>query len=367
MANIPWLSTYRHNGDVDIIEYEDAFPRPVSRSENQKPHLVALVGKGVKSVALRAVFAAEGEVIAQEPHGQVRLWNVPSTAQASSPTIFLDCEIHEQRFSQNVRTPTTGPETSRRLRFENDTNGLPAQWDVGLKLYAQVIRPIASVICLFCDDLDGINGTQEALASLISLSTRTDTPKLALCRLVVLVPVHTELEVDREKILLTLVEGTTQLLVDSHCCNTREDAVGWLRHSFGDINVGLLDNSVSPATRMDHFDRTLQDELSIVEESRLTCRRMFTLNHSIALMRTALSSFATDSRHKFSLIGASQSLCAPSEDLHLHIKELMDQLGTQQAISHIAIPLLASAFVLQSCPPGMHCKYTHSTASQFAN
>ena len=56
---------------------------------------------------------------------------------------------------------------------------------MGLRLYAQVIRPVANVICLFSEDLDGLTGTQEVLAYIVASYSRLDTPRIALCRLII--------------------------------------------------------------------------------------------------------------------------------------------------------------------------------------
>ena len=52
-------------------------------------------------------------------------------------------------------------------------------------MYAQVIRPVANVICLFSKDLDGMIGIQEVLAYIIASYSRLDTPRIALYRLMV--------------------------------------------------------------------------------------------------------------------------------------------------------------------------------------
>ena len=357
MKNIIWLSTFRRGDDIDIIEHEDAYGHALPASAHEvHPRFAILVGKSCKSVALRGIFRAAGEVVPCEPHGQIRLWSEPSSRTSTSPLFFIDCEMHEVRSTQSERMHIAGPEAARRLRFASDGSNSSEQRDVGLRLYAQVIRPVANVICLFSEDLDGMTGTQEVLAYIVASCSRLDTPRMALCRLMVVLSGSTR-KPDLDNIVTAFVQGTTRNLVERGVCSTDQDALDMMCTAFSDISVVDLDDSASPDVQAATLAEAVNCETTIAEESRSSCRRAFSLAHSIAFMRKALERFCLGNIDAFDLIQACRGQHRVLTDLETHVLEVMELLGSQQAITQVGVPLLASAFVLNSCPPGTHCMW----------
>lgn len=358
MSNILWVSTHRHGSDITIVEHKDAFTQALpSLDKSTQPAFAVFVGKTMKSVALRAIFNAAGETIQHDPHGQVRLWSEPSSRSTAAPTIFVDCELHENRASQFSRARSHGPEAARHLQLSDDGTSMRDQKSLALRLYARVLKPIANLFCLFVSDLGGISGTQETLAQIAISCRGTDTPRVAICRVVIVVPTRSQ-KVQHSEVLARILDGAVRYLVKADHCQSETEARAQLYRAFADVTILALDDFDSREHRTQSLLQTIQQQLEIVREARLSSRRLFSLHHSVALMRVALERFSAGMNDTYSLIEASRAHLEPSSGLPLHITEFLTQAGSQRDISHTVVPLLASAFVLNSCPPGMHCKAT---------
>ena len=94
----------------------------------------------------------------------------------------------------------------------------------------------------------------------------------------------------------------------------------------------------------------------LTHSARRLNRSLFTFNHFRALTAAAVDHFARDSSHPLNLVAASRLHLGSCSHLTQHMGELLIKMVTVGAIFDLAIPMIVSALILDSCPPGMHCK-----------
>lgn len=359
MSNVPWLSAYRSTRDVAIIEHTRAF-RSLSlldqNTTDQFPVLVAMIGRRTKSLLLRNIFQRMGEVVPYEPHGQVRVWSDPESRKHRNPTIFLDCEIHDARDSQSMLVRTEGTDIRRQIQSD-EKGAVPwTQRRLGLRLYAQVLAPLTSVMIMFTKDNGGLKGTSEALAEQAISRIYDDTRQQARVRILVVAPLTSRpASADCNAATRALQNAIVRLMLELRDYSSEDQARHDLYSYASSIEMVSINDRAASDERLDVFREALAERIHRSQSHKRLAQRQFTLNHSAAFLGLALERFTSRVQDCFILPKACRLHLGPSNDFAHHLEELLSSLQTQRLWLRVAVPLLCSALLLDAYPPGMHC------------
>ena len=357
MSNVIWLSTFHHGDESTLMEHKQAFCSiglHDNRGIEQRPIFVAMIGNRMKSVMLRRMFSALGESIPHEPHGQVRLWSSPETRSSECPVVFADCEMHEARESQSRLYQSSGPEIRRQLHLNGETPIRPSQKSLGHQLYAKSLVPFTHVMVMFTSDLGGLQGTSEALAEQMVSRVKDDTPTPAWTR-VLLVSPSRNTKFDGFSDAKAIREGVLQS-VKKHAHCLEQDAQKILNNFASSFNILSLKANAGIEENLQDFRTALKHEIEAAQKNKILYQRRFSYKHVQAFFGMALDRFASGSNEDLILTRASRLQLGPSEEFSDHLSELLSIVPTESALLRLAAPLLSSALVLDSCPPGMHCR-----------
>lgn len=352
MSNVVWLSAYHHDGEISLVEQQQAFTSlrlSHTRVRKQQPIHVAWIGKRSKSATLRHLFLAAKENVPFDPHGQLRLWSHPYTREDDHPVVIIDCEIHCSRESQSVIVQSPGPEVTHQLRHGDGRSQPRIQKDVGIELYARVIAPFTSVMVLFSGDLGGLKGTAEMLAKQVVCRLEYDVPQQARMRVLVVLPIRCGPSAT-EALLRSVIREMREI----RYYETEDAAWQELRLFASAIEVFSFNTPDSPEKRALALHSTISKGFTVVQEQLHECRKIFSLEHTRVLLGIALDRFAKHSGDRFNFIKATRSGLGPTTDFQDHVDEIIAKIPIQSLQFRVGIPILASALVMDSLPPGMH-------------
>ena len=222
---------------------------------------------------------------------------------------------------------------------------------LGSLLCDRVLSPFSDVICYFVMDLGGLRGVSKLMAWQAVESPSSDLPVLPRILLVFDTSSPTFDENIAESRSLPLITETMQNFKQY---SKAEDVDIDLKAHFHSIRVLGLNSSMSLAKRSCAFRKRI---LSMSEEacvSRQSTRVKFRFEHFKALSSLALEHFCSTITAPFSFIQAARPCGFSNEGFSACLRDLIEHMPSQAWLWHFVAPLVASALILSSYPPGSH-------------
>lgn len=145
--------------------------------------------------------------------------------------------------------------------------------------------------------------------------------------------------------------GHTTLEKDSGPSRLTSDVLDHFR----EIRVLGLHKDISPELRSKLLRRCIASVSTSVQSARRASRMLFTTRHARAFLEMLVEDFC-NGQEKFDYIIASRTAGFSTQDLLNHVQQLLGIVPSDGWLWHTATPLLASALLLASYPPGSHCK-----------
>lgn len=363
----PWLSFRAGLRDMSLQEHISAydlfhgFPAP----SKQSPQMITCLGGKTKLCAMQHFTSSRGSCGSNR--GEIHLWSDVSTLTHDSPMLLADCEMHnlssimklenEKAAEGIVRYPLTW---SREVFQPHDPSSLARL------VYSKLLAPFSTVVCVFAQDFGGLASVAEMLVLwLISFSDRpADMPHGAFPRLFIVVPWSSPAIYDEEsssKAFMQLLgrEAEKKHVYLAGSAGSRPGRVRKIefeqlfRTHFGDMRVITHPGPRSSLRAWKTLKLRLYHESVEVQRRRRTAQIAFSALHMKAFFQLACVHFSTDITTPFNFIRASRVKNPPSTELQSHIAAFLGSVELSQ-ISNFAIPVIASALVYDSYPPGMH-------------
>jgi len=382
-ADSTWLDLSTQPHGTVLIQYHQPFAiSDLSSPELQDPQLIMFIGGRAKSRSMKRLgFTFDEEV----SHNTVRLHLAPELGKTTSPIFLADCELHDNKQLKQARTyPVPGSVDHRILHWHKNIPGGFDVYTLANIVYTKLISPFSTVVCLFADDLEGLNAVARLLASWLVCfrNRRTTRVVTATSPRVIVLREWNDLENGIFDEKLATRSFMQELRNQSELRNreqqerladhlSQQDIDRLLDLQFGDIRVLAYTSHPIDAGLMTlkdvHFhlrrldkswislrNRLLQDSHDI-QERRRQQQMAFSAIHLQALFNSACEHIERDIMTPFNFIRASRSANpVPSrfaEYLSAFLKETPQKL-------HLSFntPIIASALALDSFPPNMHCK-----------
>jgi hypothetical protein len=362
-----WLSLRAGLGDLFLQEHHRAYSifNDFTHPTQQTPQMIALIGQQTKSVVMRQLRLGSQEAAS----GEVHLQADPDGFDEESPRLFADCEMH------NVSAPSkSGPE-----RCPGDIIRRPMTWHrevpqaldhptLAHLLYSKLLAPFSTVICFFAEDLGGLTLVAELLAVwLMGLSSRpSDLPPGTYPRVLILTQ-RDDLSIFDEQ------KATKNFMLElGREAEKRHGILGGRNHrrlkkaeldqllaaQFSGMRVVAFPAMNSPPRSWKALRLRILDDSSELHSRRQQAQIAFSANHFKAFFHLASDHFCSDMVSPFNFVRASRLHNPIPMELTSHLSTFIKQVDPLQVLN-FAVPVIASALVFNSYPPGMHGMSKH--------
>ena len=338
----PWLAIAHTRTSTTIKEFKQSWD-----VENTPSALVALVGRQRKSGILQQLLQGGDQCLPLEPHGQVYLWLDPS----SMGMLYVDCELHGPECPSAV--DGVGPPLRRTADWHGLTDGPYTRRRVANLITGRAISSLCDIICYFASDLGGTRAVASLLAAQIVEQPATDQPFECLPRVLVIVDTNSQ-RFDEQ------ICENSMLEMMSDALRSREESRGDLdikvriRAHFNQLRIlGVK----TPNNVREHSRQIRTRILSLVRNSKAARQEngmQFNRGHTQAFAGKLLDHLCAGYQRRFSFVSSSRPLGFSTQDLRSHFEELWSLLPSKAWIWHLLCPLLSSAILFASYPPGSH-------------
>lgn len=312
--------------------------------DNATPSLVLLVGNQHKASALKTLGIDHRNPQGYRKHGDVHLSLVqPERLQMSTqPILLAECDV-----PKNNRLL---PSCQRPRCHEVVEQVLPANWTrtrqakashIANLVYHRLILPFIDALCLFVDDLGGLQDVARMLGAWLDQgepSTSQALPSLILVS-------HDDLGSEALTCLEDLVQSETSVSLYSRYQHISFITLSSWWH--------FRRSTKHRQWHWDSFREALETSLQHAREVRSAESLLFSATHFLSFLDCAAQGILARPT-VFDFVQASRRHNPVNANLQTHLAEFLKGVQTVEALKTFAIPLLASAMILDHFPPGMH-------------
>ncbi|GKT68914.1 patatin family protein [Colletotrichum tofieldiae] len=205
-----------------------------------------------------------------------------------------------------------------------------------------MLFPFADVVCLFADDVGGVEVVAQRLASWLTL----ETPSTSSVRPWLVVVTNGGEESSARNQLLQAVRKRTNVHASERFHGVRV--------------ISLADTSPKSLRRRLHSLRwdILSNELSYMAETkrveRVLASCLFSATHLAGLLRHATAQLGDADAPPLNFLAVSRLDNPVAADLQAHLARFLTHCDSVDTLKRFAVPVIASSFLLDHYPPGMH-------------
>lgn len=210
-------------------------------------------------------------------------------------------------------------------------------------VYCKLIFPFTDVICIFADDLGGLEAVATMLSTWIDLGAAS-----------------TLSESVRPRVLIVTTEDTfsaTHYILEMESLRERlQDDTGPSRRSsfLSFLVLRLPPDDILQLARHRRLKEVLLQELDKHRLERVKARVLFSRTHYQALFRVALSHFSRTIESPFDFIRASRVDNPVEDSFEQHLCEFLYLAHQCYTPYTLLAPFIASYILLDTFPPKMH-------------
>lgn len=336
-----WIRLWK-NGErtgLDITDKPRRLLDDIEQVDNRTPSFLVLLGNHSKRVALTRLRIGNARLCSRRGNGDYHLFLSSAKDYKDKPLLIADGDIPSHH-----RLPTA----SRTSRC-HEVAALEGASDVILgnvkdkadALLHRSLVPFADVIILFTQDVGGLDAAMHhvrAWQNKGAASSSGGHPRLILV-------VKGE---DQGRALLAVRESMHEENTSTSC--------------FEDVCVLCMPDGASRATRRgerpaanwDVFRHTLFTSLELSRQTRKRSGLLFSARHFVELLQQGAARAIAASWVPFDYVKASRMYNKVPQTLAGHLATFIKLFDSREKIKDVAIPLIASSFVLDHYPPGMH-------------
>ncbi|KJZ68089.1 hypothetical protein HIM_12517 [Hirsutella minnesotensis 3608] len=338
-----WLRLWETSDKVtlEVTDRPRRLLREIGDPDRQFPTLLTLVGNKSKRLALTKLRLGNVNQCCRRNYGEIHLHIASSRAHRQTPLIIADGDIPTQgRLSSCRKTPSCHEIVSQVTRHD-----APAEDTVGIadSVIHRALLTLTDVMCLFCDDIGGIERSFSRLRAWLRMGrASTSSPHTRL-----LLVVRKE-EEDRARAMLRDILSSALREAIAMC--------------FDDISVLVFPTQISRTSQRsedftvtwDMFQYQLSMSLELSWQYRRKSNLLFSARHHVELLHCGAIRAMKSSWDPFDFAKASRVHNETTEDLATHIKNFVELFESEEQVTDIAVPLLASSFIFDHYSPGMH-------------
>jgi hypothetical protein len=313
----------------------NSFPRPA----RQYPSLIFFIGKQSKTRVLRALFPGNG-ISSCRKYGIANVCIDPATINDDHPILIADSSPECTQL--NPRGKDACHEIiSRQVEWPDEENGRPTQQDLVDHVHARLLSLFIDVLCIFAQDCGGLDAVAEILSTWTAIGSASSLPGSVRPRLVI----------------VTSIPGAE---FNSEALRFRLRVLSDLKfsESFSSLNLVNTLGSTRPSSRelFAGLGAIIHDETNTARLERVNTHTLFSMGHTMAFFDKALRNFAMSPRHTFDFIRYAREENPVSSNFQHHLESFMSLCSELKLPEYILWEFIASAIMLDSFLPDMHCR-----------
>ncbi|OJD25537.1 hypothetical protein ACJ73_03090 [Blastomyces percursus] len=302
----------------------------------QFPQIILLLGRSQKNAALPQLCKSKYRTSNRPQAVNLRLDR--ASVRSSHPRLFADWDPGRR----DVQPAFDSPKVCHR---EEDTQvNWPSStsWKPHDLVLARLILLFCDVICIFSDDVGGIEATVSLLMTWANIGSASSLPRRIRPRVIV---------------VTKSVSATEKILAEDDLLFSirRAENASTFFSSFVDVKISNLpSDELSPEARYLQLSTELLLELHDARRARETSRLMFSATHLNALFEDALRHTAQDILAPFDFIHSSRRGNPLDGSFVSHLSAFLRQ-GIRMHIAYEGLAsYVASAILVDAYPPLMH-------------
>ena len=359
MAELNSLWIDLHSGSNDLFMNEHHRPynefHKLHFPGEQAPQMVMLIGDKWKREATNKL---QPSLKSTGSHNGIHLHLLASERASRSPVLVADCELHNAALQNKAVVGQHIAGTKQRALLwcrKVPIDSLDAKTLAHL-VYSKLISPFSSVICLFVDDLGGMEVTDMLASWVISLSNRSSDLPASTYPQVLILKLCEHSGFDEERATVQFMRGLVR------AAKLRDGGLGqkesgrlaearliaMLKQQFGGLRIIALPKPPQ-SERLNDFWESLSTRIlrgsQHIQDRRREAKVPFSANHFQAFFHLACDHFARDIVTPFNFIKASRLANPVPQDFSSHITNFLEHLRPAQ-VEPFAFPLIASALAL---------------------
>jgi hypothetical protein len=339
------LSDKNHEVSLQVSDRPKRLLAAVGPEGSRSSSLVLLIGNHQKAEAIRKLGIAYRSERGQRGHADIHLFIAPKE-KLSSPTIVADGDLPIHNRMQSRSPPSRCHEMTDYSLSSSDGGGQRTSQHADM-VYHRLLLPFADVVCLFLDDLGGVNLAARKFAAWLNYGRASSSSVLPYLFLVA------EEGRGEDHIIAEFERGV------------REETSISLLTRFQGVQAVSLSARSSPRHRQRYkycqwhkFQDDLSHLIECTTETRIKTRHLYSMEHLVAFLQhatTLLSSWTGP----FNFISASRAQHSIGTDLELHLSNFLDRISSVEDFKSFALPVIASSLILDHYSPRMHRTYIH--------
>ena len=304
----------------------------LAQPDYQYPSLCTFLGNKEKDLALQYLYP-RNNVKRYRSCSNIRLRADIMSLNSTRPILFADGDVQQPR-----PLPDTSPET---------TLGNPVLWEccsfqaILNIVWARLVFLFTDVICIFADDLAGLNGVAEFLAACIRIQSAS--PFSSALRPRVIVALRAKME--------GMVDYHLQTEAFYHQLYRSGDRA--LTDSFSAINFIYLDESLSPTARYERLRALIKGQ---IQDMTVLCHDNGALPSAtqlVALFGSALKHLTTTIDHPFNVVQSTRVSNRVSQAVGTNIAHYHQAGRTAGLQGREIAPAIAAALLMDHYFPEM--------------
>ena len=335
-----WLSAAGSN-DVSLRDKNrlNQILTEITNPTFQFPSLLFFLGRKTKDHAIQQLFTHNK--IEKKHHDRfTTLRKDNSTLETDYPILFADADHH-------ISTDTVVQQKNPRC---HEISLHPIRWlsssrhKLHTVIYMRLFFLFTDVICIFADDVGGLNTVADILKEWAKYGSVSCLPKVLRPRVVIVISSNA-------------VSPTFELLeIEDLRFNLREQGLSDIYDCFSGVSLlHLASDYISPLARYRRLKEALLRQADELRELRISHRYLLSAVHFNDLFHQAIQHTATTYLSPFNFILQSRIYNPIGENISGNISSFL-QLGIQSKLSYEALAsLIGSSILMDAYPPGMHC------------
>ncbi|KAI5455667.1 acyl transferase/acyl hydrolase/lysophospholipase [Mariannaea sp. PMI_226] len=338
-----WLRAWKTGSELGV-EITD---RPQRLLEDfQDPHsdcgsLLLLIGNKSKRAAF-SKLSAQNKSLGTRGNGETHLFASSFKDDRNLRFLIADADIpRHSRLSHTWRTPSCHNAMAERFPAI-EAYATPSE--IGDRLFHQALFPFADVVCLFVEDIGGIEMSISRLTVWVNLGRASNAP----------IRPRLFLIVNKED------QRYAQMILREFKSSMDQSTLEGVFQSISILGVPTQSSKKSrrkKRCRIRCWDVVRHEILKSLEVSRQIRRQsgyLFSIQHLAAFLHQGASLAVHVTNTPVDFIKLSRLDRGIASDLPMHLTTFLNQFQSLATLKQIAIPLIASSLLLDHYPPGMH-------------
>ncbi|KAJ5986564.1 FabD/lysophospholipase-like protein [Penicillium sp. IBT 35674x] len=312
------------------------FPNP----SEQCPQITLLLGRRLKEKALRKL--CDSNYKGQRRKNAINIRADNRSLGALQPRLFADCDPTATSL-ERADIPSQNCHQDHVLSFRT----IP--YLVHDLLLSRLLFMFVDVICIFADDLGGLDAVESMLLDWGHISSGSSLPSTVRPRVVVVV--------NKAQSVTRDVLDEKDFLFDLYM---RQPS---LNEAFADIQFSYLPSSELASGRFLSLSADITRQLHDARFARLQTHALFSATHLSELFRSATENLCSSALTQFDFIAAARAQNPLDGSFTSHLREFLILAGKSRLPYEGVSSHIASAILMDAYPPGMHFRLKPATSA----